>query len=407
MPLRNATEQNIVHAAKQQSHILETLRGVKTIKLFQRQQERRSTWMTLFIDTTNSEIRIQKLTALFSLFNGVASGLENIIVIGFGANMVLNGNFTVGILMAFNAYRSQFDGRVVSLIDKYFEFRMLRLQAERLADIVSSEPEAGNTRQFSASEIESVPSIEVRELKYRYAENESFILNGVCLRIEAGESVAITGPSGCGKTTLLNVLLGILPPTAGEIVIGGVEKNKVGIEVFRAAVGTVLQDDVLFAGSIADNISFFDPHSDFEWVKECARYAAIATEICEMPMGYSTLVGDMGTVLSGGQKQRVLLARALYKRPKILFLDEATSHLDLDLERKVNDAIRSLDITRIIVAHRPETIASANRIVVLRDGKIIEDSENGASEASSASITNIDEKNTVRPYKVQHGGTDT
>jgi ATP-binding cassette subfamily B protein RaxB len=139
-------------------------------------------------------------------------------------------------------------------------------------------------------------------------------------------------------------------------------------------VGTVLQDDVLFAGSIADNISFFDPQADQKWVEECARLAAIGHEIAAMPMGFNTLVGDMGTVLSGGQKQRVLLARALYKRPSILFLDEATSHLDIAKEHEVNTAVKALNITRIIIAHRPETIASAHRVIALHAGKVVQDS---------------------------------
>lgn len=199
------------------------------------------------------------------------------------------------------------------------------------------------------------------------------MLDGVNFKIAAGESVAIVGPSGCGKTTLMNVLLGILPPTEGDVIIGGISVKQVGIDTLRKMVGTVLQDDVLFAGSIADNISFFDPHTDQAWVEQCALTAAVAQEIMAMPMGYNTLVGDMGTVLSGGQKQRVLLARALYKRPKILFLDEATSHLDVAKEHEVNAAIKALDITRIIVAHRPETIASASRVIVLDRGKVMQD----------------------------------
>jgi ATP-binding cassette subfamily B protein RaxB len=138
-------------------------------------------------------------------------------------------------------------------------------------------------------------------------------------------------------------------------------------------VGTVMQDDALIAGSVIDNISFFDASPDVEWAMECARLAAVHDEIEAMPMGYHTLIGDMGASISGGQKQRILLARALYKRPKILFLDEATSALDIDRERLVNQAIRQLDITRVIVAHRPETIAAAARVVVLAGGRVSQD----------------------------------
>jgi ATP-binding cassette subfamily B protein RaxB len=371
-PLRNATEQQIVHAAKQQSHFLETLRGVKAIKLFQRQDERRSAWLTLFVNQINAELLTQKLQLLYRTLNGLLFGLENILIIWLGAAQVLDGNFTVGVLMAFNSYKGQFESRVSSLVDKYFEVKMLRLQGERLADIVLTEPEPAGGREVFKCVDTLLPSIEVRNLQYKYAEHEPLVLDGVDLLIEAGESIAIVGASGCGKTTLVNVLLGILQPTSGEVFVGGISVKKLGVETLRKMVGTVLQDDTLFAGSVADNISFFDPAADFAWIEQCAQWAAIASEIEAMPMGYNTLVGDMGTVLSGGQKQRVLLARALYKRPSLLFLDEATSHLDVVNEFEVNAAISALNITRVIVAHRPETIASADRVVTLSKGKVIQ-----------------------------------
>ncbi|NVM77069.1 ATP-binding cassette subfamily B protein RaxB [Duganella sp. SG902] len=372
-PLRSATEEQIVHAAKQQSHFLETVRGVKAIKLFQRHDERRATWLTLLVDQINADIRTQKLMLLYRTVNGLLFGIENILIIWLGAKMVLDGDFSVGVLMAFNAYKGQFDGRVSSLIDKLFEIKMLRLQGERLADIVLTVPESMNSSHVTDTTVID-PVIEVSNLRYRYAEQESWVLDDVSFKITSGESVAIVGASGCGKTTLINVLLGILPATDGKVTVGGIEVQHFGGEILRQLIGAVLQDDVLFAGSIAENISFFDPSVDQAWVEECARLAAIADEIAAMPMGYNTLVGEMGTVLSGGQKQRVLLARALYKRPKILLLDEATSHLDIAKEYAVNLAVKGLNITRIIIAHRPETIASADRVIALQAGKVAHDS---------------------------------
>jgi ATP-binding cassette subfamily B protein RaxB len=372
-PLRHATEEQIIHAAKQQSHFLETMRGVKTIKLFQRQDDRRSSWLALLVDQINADLRTQKLGLLFHSLNGVLFGLENILIIWLGATLVMDGNFSVGVLMAFNSYKGQFDGRVSSLIDKFVEVKMLRLQGERLADIVLHEPEVSHTRLVGDTRDTLEPSLEVKGLRYRYAEQEPYVLDGVDFKIDAGESVAIVGPSGCGKTTLLNVMLGILSPTEGDVLVGGISMAQIGLDALRQMVGTVLQDDVLFAGSISDNISFFDPHADQEWVEQCARLAAIHHDITTMPMAYNTLVGDMGTVLSGGQKQRILLARALYKRPKILFLDEATSHLDIEREHLVNAAVKTLKMTRVIVAHRPETIGTADRVIVLTDGKVEQD----------------------------------
>jgi len=171
----------------------------------------------------------------------------------------------------------------------------------------------------------------------------------------------------------MNIMLGLFLPTEGQVRFGGQNVSHIGFDVLRQAVGTVLQDDVLFAGSIADNICFFDVQVDQKRIEECARLAAIDEDISAMPMRYNTLVGDMGTVLSGGQKQRVLLARALYKQPKVLFLDEATSHLDVEREYRVNSAIRKLNITRVIIAHRPETIRTADRVIVLNGGVIVQD----------------------------------
>ena len=210
----------------------------------------------------------------------------------------------------------------------------------------------------------------MRGLVFRYADGEPDVLAGIDLTVEAGESVAIVGASGCGKTTLLKVLLGVHEPREGEIMVDGVPLKRLGLARWRDRIGTVMQDDVLFAGSVADNIAFFDVEPDFDRIEECARLASVHDEIEALPMGYHTPVGSLGASLSGGQQQRLLLARALYKRPQFLFLDEATSALDVDRERLVDQAVRRLSLTRIIVAHRPETIASADRVIVLQHGTV-------------------------------------
>ncbi len=373
-PLQRATEEQIVRAARQQSHFLETLRGVKTIKLFVGQDTRRARWLSLLVEQINAELCAQKRILWYQQLNGFLVGVEGILIIWLGARMVIDGQFTVGMLMAFSAYKGQFDGRVGSLIDKCFEVQTLRLHGDRLADIVFEQPEhRTNARHVAGEEENLVANIEFDSVGFHYAEGEPAVLCDISFSVAAGESVALVGPSGCGKTTLVNLLLGVLKPTAGQVRIGGVDADRLGLDRLRSLFGTVLQDDVLFAGSIADNISFFDPNADTNWIAECARQAAVHADIIAMPLAYNTLVGDMGCVLSGGQKQRLLLARALYKRPKILVLDEATSHLDLQREQEVNAAISLLGITRIMVAHRPETIASAARVLVLGGGRLVVD----------------------------------
>jgi ATP-binding cassette subfamily B protein RaxB len=282
-------------------------------------------------------------------------------------------------LFAFVAYKEQFSARVAGLIDKLIDLRMLGLQAERLADIVLSPPEESSCAR-APDEIEA--SLEVRDLSFRYSDAEPFVVRNCSFRIGPGESVAIVGPSGGGKTTLLKLLLGLLAPTDGKVLVGGIDIDKLGIDHYRKLVGTVMQDDQLFAGSIADNVSFFDPAPSQEAIERCAGIAAVHEDIVAMPMGYNTLIGDMGAALSGGQRQRILLARALYKQPRILFLDEATSALDVQKERAVSEAIKALRLTRIIIAHRPETIASASRVVVLQGGRVAQDLRRAAASAA-------------------------
>ncbi|MEO4015312.1 peptidase domain-containing ABC transporter [Pseudomonas rossensis] len=386
-PLRLASEETIIHAARQESHFLETMRGIRTLKLFQRQSERRSAWLGLLVGQINAGLRTQKLELIYTQLNGLIFGLENLLALGLGASLVMSNQFSIGVLMAFIAYKSQFVSRVASLIDHMFALHMLSLHGERLADIVLHPPEDIAARPITANWPAGPMDIDIKGLKYRYSDEEPFVLDGIDLHIAHGESVAIAGASGSGKSTLVSLLLGIVAPTHGQIHIAGSDLQQLGTETFRSRIATVMQDDCLFAGSLAENIAFFESRPDLEWVMECARKASIHTDILAMPMGYNTLVGDMGTVLSGGQKQRVLLARALYKKPDILILDEATSHLDVICEQMVNKAVRELAITRVIVAHRAETIASADRVVVLDAGRIaVDQSSSSGSLPSCAEV---------------------
>jgi ATP-binding cassette, subfamily B, bacterial CvaB/MchF/RaxB len=380
-PLREATAEQIVHAAKQQTHFLETARGVQGVRLFGRAEERRMGWMNMLAEQFNADLRIQRIGITYQTANTLLFGVERVIIVWLAALAVLERNFSVGMLFAFIAYKDQFSSRIAGLIDKLFELRMLRLHGERVADIVLTEAE----QELAADEVDVervAPEIEIKGLGFRYSSVEPFVLRGIDLKIRAGECIAISGVSGCGKTTLVKLLLGLLQPIEGEISIGGIALKNLGPANYRRMIGTVMQDDILFRGSIADNISFFDPAPSQERIEQCGKLAAIHAEIMASPMGYNTLVGDIGMTLSGGQKQRVLLARALYKQPKILVLDEATSHLDIMNERAVNEAIKDMRLTRIVVAHRPETIAMAGRVIVLDRGKALRDLERPQASAA-------------------------
>lgn len=384
-PLRAASEERIVLSAKENSYFLESIRAALPLKLYGRVSERISRWQNLLVDVQNRDVATRRMTLWFACTATLISGVEGMLLLYLGGLAVLDRAMSLGMLLAFLAYRMQFGDRVTKLIDLAVEVKMLGMHAERLADIALEAPEPDGREEVDVSQV--APRIEVRNLSFRYADGEPWILRNLDLVIEAGEAVAIVGASGCGKTTLLKLLLGLHEPVEGEIRIGAAQAalpiRQLGASAYRSLIGTVMQDDLLLSGSLADNIACFDARPDRVGIEAAAGLAAVHEDIVAMPMGYQTLVGEMGSSLSGGQKQRVLLARALYKQPKILVLDEATSHLDLDNERRVNAAIRGFSLTRITIAHRPETIASAERVIVLEGGRIVRDVRLATATASA------------------------
>jgi ATP-binding cassette subfamily B protein RaxB len=365
-PYRAASEAALVQGAKENSHFMESIRGAASIKMFGLRERRRSAWLNLLVDKINAGLTIQKLDLVFGTATGLLFGADGIAMLWLGARAVIEGGMTIGMLIAFLAYKSQFSARVGGLIGLALRVRMLSLHGERLADIALAEPDEAVA--LPAPAVRARPGrLEASGLRLHYGDNEPEVLRGLDLAIAAGESVAITGPSGCGKTTLLKVLAGLIPPTGGAVLLDGRDIRASGLDAYRGSVACVLQEDRLFVGTMAENIAAFDPRADQGWVEECARMAAIDDEIRRMAMGYETMTGDMGSALSGGQKQRLYLARALYRRPSILFLDEATSHLDQANEATINRSVAGLRISRVIVAHRPSTIAMADRIIALEE----------------------------------------
>jgi ATP-binding cassette subfamily B protein RaxB len=366
---RQLQEEVIEATAKEDTVFIETARAIQSIKIFGRESDREAVWQNRYADAINKGIKQSRLSIGFNTANQLIYGLENVLVVYVGARAVIAGDLSIGMLYAFMAYKEQFLTKATSLIEMAIQYRMLDLYVSRLSDIALTEQEQGY-RQNGLVERPIKGAIELKDVTYRYAETEPEVLSGASLRVEPGEFVAITGPSGGGKTTLLKVMLGLFDPKAGSVLVDGIPLHHLGLQAFRSQVGVVMQDDQLLSGSIADNICFFDTHFDLAWMRRCAEMAGIDDEIMDMPMNYNTLIGDMGSTLSGGQRQRVLLARALYRKPRILFMDEGTSSLDIDKEREVNRALAELKMTRIVIAHRPDTIRAADRIVVLRDGQV-------------------------------------
>jgi ATP-binding cassette subfamily B protein RaxB len=385
---REANLSQITANAKQHSRFLEIVRGIQTIRLYNQESVQTGRYLNVTADALNTSVAIQRLDMLFTALQNLTSGVQKVGVLWLGAWLGLKGQLTVGMLTAFVAYSDQFSGRAASLIDYGIELRMLRLQAERLADIVLTQPEPHTYSVHTGASPE--PSVTFENVSFRYAEGEPWVLSECSFKIHSGECVAIVGPSGCGKSTLVHLLLGLLDPQQGTIQIGDMDLRHLGKAKYRSMTASVMQDEHLFTGSIAENISLFDENATRDTVEEAARLAGVHNDIVAMSMGYNSLVGDMGSALSGGQRQRICLARALYRRPQILVMDEATSHLDVSLEQQVNQAIRSLKITRIIIAHRPETIAEADRVIELVGGaarpRILPSMRTGQAGAGTASI---------------------
>jgi ATP-binding cassette subfamily B protein RaxB len=366
---RDAREAGIVTIAKEQSTLIETVRGIVTLRLFGREAERHVLWQNRLADATNAQIGVARIGIWQQAANTLIFGLENIATIWLAIKLVLSGGFSVGMVVAYLAYKQQFLNRAASLIDQGIAFRMLGLHLERLGDIALEDEDKG----FGTSadhEAAFTGHIQLKGIVYRYSPTDPLILNDVDLDVPAGSHIAITGPSGGGKSTLAKIILGLVEPDAGEVVIDGVPLHRFGYRSYRSQIAAVLQEDSLFAGSIADNIALFDEQADLDKVLRSAVMAAVHHEIIAMPMKYETLVGDMGSALSGGQKARVLLARALYREPKLLLLDEGTAHLDPETEAVVNQSISAIGISRIVIAHRSETIRAASTVLIMADGKL-------------------------------------
>jgi ATP-binding cassette subfamily B protein RaxB len=352
---RRFTDETLTLGARTQSIFLEMVRAVRAIKLAGRETERHAVWQNAMAEQQNLSFR----QSVFNLWGGsgfsLLMAIQNLLLLFIGAHEIMGGNMTLGMFVAFQSYAGQFTTRSKSLVGQFFAFRMLGLHLERLADIVHADSEPSLDGLVGAPRaLEG--AIEIRNLDFRYGPQDPWILSRVNLRIEPGERVALTGPSGGGKSTLLKLLTGLYAPNEGEVLVDGIPLTKLGMKCFRGQIGVVMQDDQLLSGTIADNVAFFDAQIDMERVEQCCRIARIHDEIVRLPMAYHSLVGDMGSVLSGGQKQRLLLARALYRKPRVLFMDEGTANLDPALEELILADLRGLGITQIMVAHRQAVI---------------------------------------------------
>lgn len=361
---RQLSEESLVRSARVSSYFMETLYGIATIKMQGMGERRGNHWLNLKIDAINTGIKVTKMDMLFGGINTFVATCEQVVILWLGTVLVIDNQITIGMFVAFGSFRGQFSDRVGSLTNFLLQLRMMSLHNERIADIVLHDRESQKPDIEVKANMCPV-SLEAHNLSYFYDSQSTAVFSNLAMQIAPGESVAITGASGSGKTTLMKVLCGLFEPDDGKVMVDGLDIRKLGVNNYHKMIASVMQDDRLFSGSIRENICGFTENVDEVWMMECAKASYIHNVIMKMPMGYETLIGELGEGLSGGQKQRIFIARALYRKPGILFMDEATSALDNESEAYVAKAIKQLNITRVIIAHRETTIKCADRIISL------------------------------------------
>jgi ATP-binding cassette subfamily B protein RaxB len=353
--------------AQADAYFLENARAARAIKLFGKELVRINVWRNKFVELTNLGLADGRLAMFSTQASQLTNGLGNVALIALGTWLVLGNRITLGTMMMFFLFRAFLVERLNRAVVYAMELRRVRTNAERIEDVMADEADAADAAQerpFVVADGAGV-RIEVKDIWFRYGNDSPWILKGATLTVEPGESVAITGPSGSGKTTLLHLMIGLLEPNRGEVLVNGREVKTIASADLARVIGVVMQDDILFQGTVADNVSFFDSPIDLERVARAARQANVAAEIEAMPMQYHSMLAEAAADISGGQKQRLFIARALYHAPRVLFLDEATSHLDAASEALVTRAVEAMDMTRVLVAHRKETIAIADRVVAI------------------------------------------
>ena len=360
-PQRQREHASIASRARLDSFFMETIRGVAGIKVAGQEPSRTRDWQQLISTVQDDAARLARLVLNFDSAGAIITGLEYVFVIYLAARLVIEGALTVGMVYAFLAWRSHFSSAMTSLVGIALQYRMLGLHLQRLNDIVSTPVEAG-LEEASTFRLPVRGELGASGLSFQFPRQPP-LFSHINLVIRAGGTLAITGPSGCGKSTCMKVLMGLVSPTTGEVTLDGTPLSPAMQQSYRATMAAVTPDDSLLAGSLRDNITFFALHADDERIARAARAACIHEEILRLPMGYDTQVEAVTTSLSAGQVQRLLIARALYRAPRILFMDEGTSHLDAATEDALMDNLSALDMTLVFITHNPKLLGRAHHVL--------------------------------------------
>jgi ATP-binding cassette, subfamily B, bacterial len=369
-PVGRLARRELTAFGKSQGYLGEALVGIATLKASGAEHRAFDRWSNVFFDHLNISVRYNYVSGTVT---AILAGLPTFGQLGLlwvGATQVLNGSITLGTMVALMALAGAFFAPLASLVSSGQQFQLVGANLDRIGDVMDADPEQDGQVLSPTPRLSG--QIRVEDVGFRYAQTGPAVLHQLDLTVEAGNRVAIVGPSGSGKSTLGKLLLGLYAPTEGAVFYDGYPLEHLNRQEVRQQFGVVLQESVLFSGSILSNITLSDPALDRERVIEAAKTAAIHQDIVAMPMGYDTFVSEGGSALSGGQRQRLAIARAVAHKPTILLLDEATSHLDVETEQEVARNLQTLACTQIIIAHRLSTVRDADIVLVLDQGTIVE-----------------------------------
>jgi ABC-type bacteriocin/lantibiotic exporter with double-glycine peptidase domain len=364
------SQEYLAAEALSQSYLIEALTGIATLKASGGEQRALNHWSNLFFKELNILMRRGALEAIVDTVMTGLRFLSPLVLLWVGAYQVLQGQVSLGTMLALNALALAFLSPLSSLISSAEQLQMASAYLDRIAEVLRTAPEQDFAQTPDAPRLTG--RIELRQVSFRYTTESPWALREIDLDIQPGQKVAIVGRSGSGKTTLAMLLLGLHPPSQGEILYDGIPLEQMNYRSLRSQFGVVLQDSSLFSGSIRQNIELNAPGMALDQVIEAARLAGIHDEIMQMPMAYETVVAEGGSGLSGGQCQRLTIARALASQPALLLLDEATSHLDAISEELVDRNLSNLACTRIVIAHRLSTVRNADLILMVDGGQIVE-----------------------------------
>ncbi len=363
-------QRELIAEADSQGYLVEALTGIATLKATGGEERALTHWSNLLMKHLNSSLGQQHLEAAIDTASTAMRMAAPLALLAWGANCVIQGTMTLGTMLALDALAMAFLTPLGSLFSAGQRLQLVGAYLERIADVLEASSEQDPRRVRAAPRLTG--RIELRNVGFRYGNDSPWVLRNINFTIEPGKTVAVVGLSGSGKSTLAKLVLGLYPPTEGTILFDGIPLTELDLRDVRGQLGVVLQESFLFSGTIRQNIAMDDPATPLDDIVAAARAAAIHDDIANMPMQYETLVGEGGSGLSGGQRQRLSLARALSRRPAILILDEATSHLDAVNERRVEQHLASLAATRVVIAHRLSTVRNADVILVLEEGQIVE-----------------------------------